>query len=307
MKNRFNLDFLPILAAGIFWGTMSPAGKQLAILNTDMLSVAFLRTVLMSSAVGIYIFLRKKELFRITTRQCLFLVLLSGITIGGIYAGYFFSLKHLSVSLTVVIFFSHPLITALGSAIITGEPPTRFQIAGAILTIAGVSTAALSSFSGPGGSFDLHGIIWCLFAALAMSVYSISGRLSAKTGFVNQTALFFYIQFFGIFWMAFIKTLASGWADIPTLQWEQLKWILHISLIGSLIGYSLYFIGLRRVNATTASIVSCIEIVTAMSLSALFLAQPPIITEVIGGILIIMAICIVSSEKSLKKVSPCSD
>ena len=303
MKIRFNLDFLPILAAGIFWGTMSPAGKQLAILNTDMLSVAFLRTVLMSSTIGIYIFLRKRELFRITARQCLFLVLLSGITIGGIYAGYFFSLQHLSVSLTVVIFFSHPLITALGSAIITGEPPTRFQIAGAILTVTGVSTAALNTFNGP-GSFDLTGILWCLFAALAMSIYSISGRLSAKTGFVNQTALFFYIQFFGIFWMAFIKTFASGWADIPTLQWEQLKWILHISLIGSLIGYSLYFIGLRRVNATTASIVSCIEIVTAMSLSALFLNQPPMITEVIGGILIIMAICIVSSEKTLKKVSP---
>lgn len=296
MKLTLSFDFLLILVAGVLWGTMGPAGKQLAILDTNMLTVAFLRTVLMSAGIGLYLFVKRRDLFALSLKQTLILLVLSGITTGGMYAGYFFSLQHLSVSLTVVIFFSHPLITAFGSAVITREPPTRYQLLGAFLTVMGVGTAVLNSFH-EAGSFDLTGILWCLSAALAMSFYSIFGRLSAKTRFVNQTALFFYIQFFGIFWMAFIKTVSSGWGDVSTLQWDQLKWILHISLVGSLIGYSLYFIGLRRINATTASIVSCIEIVTAMCLSAIFLDQPPMPNEVIGAFLIIMAICIVSGEK----------
>lgn len=301
METNSNLDFLPILAAGVLWGTMSPAGKQLALLNTDMLTVAFLRTLLMSAPVAIFLLFRDRSLFRISRRQFLFLVIMSGITISGIYAGFFFSLQYLSVSMTIVIFFSHPLLTAIGSALITKEPPTKYQIIAAALTITGVAVTALKGFSGE-EIINIRGLFWCMFSAVAMALYSLMGRLSAKTSFVKQPALFFYIQFFGIFWMLLIKSLTTGWSDLPTLRWEQLIWVLHISLIGSLLGYSLYFIGLRKVTAATASIVSCIEIITAMSLSAIFLHQPPYPGEIIGGIFIILAIIMVSRKKARQTV-----
>jgi len=297
LDSNSNLDFIPILAAGVLWGTMSPAGKQLALLNTDMLTVAFLRTVLMTIPVALFLMFWKVELFRITRKQSLFLVVISGITICGIYAGYFFALQYLSVSMTIVIFFSHPLITAIGSALVTREPPTRFQLIAASLTVIGVGITAVNGFTN-GALFDIRGLFWCIFSATAMALYSLMGRLSAKTGFVKQGTLFFYIQFFGIFWMVIIKSLTTGWADLPTLQWNQLIWIIHISLIGSLMGYSLYFIGLQKVTAATASIVSCIEIVTAMSLSAIFLHQPPLPREILGGIFIIMAILMVSRKRA---------
>ncbi|HBG14844.1 MAG TPA: hypothetical protein DDW96_05950, partial [Synergistaceae bacterium] len=101
-----------------------------------------------------------------------------------------------------------------------------------------------------------------------MSLYSLFGRLSAQTGFIPQTTLFFYMQVFGLAWLSLLKTFTTGWGDMVFITAAQMVWILYVGLVGSMIGYSVYFYGLRTIQASTASIVSSIEIVTAFTLSA---------------------------------------
>jgi drug/metabolite transporter (DMT)-like permease len=118
---------------------------------------------------------------------------------------------------------------------------------------------------------------------------------------MSQVSFFFYAQVFGTFWLILLKTFFSGWADLGILSRTQLLWILYLSLIGSLVGYSLYFFALRSIQAPAASVVSSIEIVTAFALSAVALKSPPASFEIFGGLLIMAAIAIVSCETSLRK------
>jgi len=212
----------------------------------------------------------------------------------GIYAGFFFALHHLSVPVTIVIFFTHPLLTTIGSLVITKELPNCRQVAGALLTFVGVAVGVLSSEGSLSGGIDPVGIAWCLFAALGMSLYSLFGRLSAQTGFISQATLFFYLQFFGLSWLSLLKTFTAGWGDLPLITTAQLLWIMYVGLGGGMLGYSIYFYGLRTLPASTASIVSSIEIVTAFTLSAVLLRQPPAPREVAGAALIVLAIVLVS-------------
>ncbi|MEA3508107.1 MAG: DMT family transporter [Synergistota bacterium] len=295
------IDILAILVAGVLWGTLSPAGKHLSNLGTDMLTVAFLRAVIMSCGVSAFLVFRLPSAFRVTRKQFLQLSVISGICIVGIYAGFFFALQYQSVPLTVVIFFTHPLLTALGALFITREKPSRYQVGGAMLTLLGVVVAVLPT--GGGFSETIHplGLFWCLFSALAMALYSLVGRLSSQTGFVSQPTLFCYVQIIAVAWLALIKTASTGWADLPALSMEQLGWILYIGLFASMFSYSMYFYSLRTIQAPTASVVSSIEIVTAFSLSALLLSRPPAPREIVGAVLIIMAIILAAMGETRKQ------
>lgn len=290
------IDFLAVLVAGILWGTLSPAGKRLGMLGTDMLTVGVLRAVIMTAGAGLFLAFRAPRFFKASWRQICQITLMAGPCMVGIYAGFFFALQYLSVPMTIVIFFTHPLLTTIGSLIITRETPNRYQVAGALLTLTGV---AVGVFPSEGSLFiSIHpiGLAWCLFAATGMSLYSLFGRLSAQTGFVPQPTLFFYLQVFGLMWLALIKTVGTGWGNLFLLSGEQIGWILYVGLIGSLLGYSIYFYSLRTIQASTASIVSSIEIVTAFALSAIMLGQPPVLKEIAGAFIIIMAIILVSQK-----------
>jgi len=294
LKDRIRIDFLAILAAGVLWGTLSPAGKRLGMLGTDMLTVGFLRAVIMTFGVGCFLVFYNPRYFRLNRKQFFQIALLSGPCMVGIYAGFFFALQYLSVPMTLVIFFTHPLLTTLGSLIITREPPNRYQVAGALLTLVGVAVAVYPSEGSLFAAIHPVGLAWCLFSAVGISLLSLFGRLSAQTGFISQPSLFFYFQLFAVAWLALVKTLSTGWGDISTLTIPQVEWILYVGFIGSMFGYSLYFYSLRTIQASTASIVSSIEIVTAFFLSSIMFGQPPALREMAGAFLIIMAIILVS-------------
>ena len=294
MREYFRLDLLAVLTAGVLWGTLSPAGKQLSLLGADMLTVAVLRAAFMAGGVALFLLARMPHRFRIGGRQLLQVAILAGPCMVGIYAGFFFALHHLSVPVTIVIFFTHPLLTTIGSLVITKDLPDRRQVAGALLTFVGVAVGVLSSEGSLSGGIDPVGIAWCLFAALGMSLYSLFGRLSAQTGFIPQATLFFYLQFFGLGWLFLLKTITAGWGDLPSITTAQLLWIMYVGLGGGMLGYSIYFYGLRTLPASTASIVSSIEIVTAFTLSAVLLGQPTASREVVGAVLIVLAIVLVS-------------
>lgn len=303
MENNACRGLAAILLAGILWGTMSPVGKVLAGLGTDMLTVAVLRAALMAFSIGIFLVFANPAALLIPLGATIPVALISAVAIPGIYAAYFLALKMLTVPLAVVIFFSHPLITALGAAFVTREPPKPVHLAAALLTLVGVTIAISPGFHNKELEFSWRGVFWSTLAATAMAVYSLSGRHMTRSRSMSQVSFFFYAQVFGTFWLVLIKTFFSGWADLEILSRTQLLWILYLSLIGSFVGYTLYFFALRSIQAPAASVVSSIEIVAAFVLSAVALKRPPAFFEIFGGLLIMTAIAIASWETFLHKSS----
>lgn len=301
MKKESKQGLAAVLVAGVLWGTMSPIGKTLSEMDTDMMTVAVSRAVIMAVVVGVYLAVFNRKAFSIRLKPALAVAGISAFTIPGIYAGFFLALNTLTVPLTVVLYFSHPLLATVGAALMSSEPPRRAHFIAAGLTFLGVTVSILPGLARTGIQFGWQGVFWCGIASLSMAVYTLSGRRMTTSRTMSQVTFFLYIQIFGALWLILFKTLSTGWSDIPVLSAAQAWWIMYLGLIGSSVGYSLYYFGLRYIQAPVASVVSSVEIVTAFLLAALALKSPPAPLEVTGGILIMTAISIASRETSRRK------
>ena len=287
---------LCVIAASFIWGTMGPAGKSLAMLGTDMGSVAWSRALFMLSGFGVYLFFRDRSAFRINRRQAVFLALFGLFGTYGMYAGFFRALQHLSVALNEVVIATYPLMTSLGAVLVNKEPLSAKKIAMALLSMAGILIAVYPSLGFGADSISGIGLFWAFAAAVAMASYSLFGRLSAQSGFVSQGTLLLYSQVFGLFWLTLDKTFGTGWGDLCFLTARQFSLMLYLGLFASVGGWALYFFGLRTVPASTASIIGMNEVVTAMLIAALWLGQAPSWNEIAGAAIILCAVFAASRE-----------
>ena len=289
---------LCVVAASFIWGTMGPAGKALAMLGTDMGTVAWSRAVFMLSGFGLWLIFRSPRDFRISWRQGFFLAIFGLFGTYGMYAGFFRALSHLSVALNEVVIATYPLMTAVAAVFINREALSARKLLLAFLSLAGILIAVFPSFVAGVAAVSGIGLFWSFATAVAMASYSLFGRLSAQTGFVSQGTLLFYSQVFGLLWLSLDKTIASGWGDLLALSSRQISLMVYLGLFASVGGWTLYFFGLRTVRASMASIIGMNEVVTAMAIAAFWLGQAPAWNEIVGAGVIVGAVCAASLEET---------
>ncbi len=278
------------LCAGCCWSSLSLVGKVLADTSADMIAVAIVRLSVLIVGWSVVLFLRDRASLRFPKGQGLFLFGSGTATAGCNYVGYFLSLKYLSVPMAVILLYTYPLWTALTSGIVLGERPTRVQIAASCLIVAGAVTAVGASIRGGVGTLSPLGVLLALAAAIGMSLYSLFGRLSSRGTAMSQGTFFLYFHVFALLSLAVVALFTGSFSHMMAFSPEQWSGALTVGVIGTLMGYALYFMALRDISASLGSGVATIELIATLALSALLLGQPPTLWEVLGGGVIVAGI-----------------
>ncbi|WP_286954061.1 MULTISPECIES: DMT family transporter [Aminobacterium] len=295
-----------VFVASFLWGTLSPVGKILAALKTDMLLVALVRAGCVFLGGGLFLLWRDPSLFRISFKQFILVGFFSIFGVVGIYVGYFMALQDLTVATAVVVLYTYPLLTLIGSALIMKEPPSPTLILAAFLGLIGVGVTVWGSGTSLLIRESVRGFLWIFISVLGMVAYSLFGRWVAKNQFIAQESLFVYAHFLGFFWIAlfygvFHSVSLTGWVQaLRSLSPAQWGWILYVGFGVSLFGYSSYFLALRTIEASTASTIATIEIVIAITLTSLFMKQLPTAGELLGSLLITIAVVLATGKISSK-------
>jgi len=281
-----------VVGAATLWGTLGPSGKQLRLLEVDMMTVVFFRAFLGALVTALYFAGTSPRKLIPRKRDFPLLFFYGAFSVSLMYAGFFFALNTISVALTEVIFYTFPLMIALFSFAITRERPSKAQYCAAILTFAGVSLAVLPSLKS-GFQAAPAGIFWAFGAACACASYMLLGRKAAHTGNIDAGTLFLYGMVFGTLALGGAKTFFYGWQDVlQGFSLPQWGWLLYVCLGGSLGGYSLFYLGIPKVPATVAGVVSAVEVLVAISLSAALNKEIPFTEEFLGAGLIILSILV---------------
>lgn len=288
MERAYRKGLLLVFSAGLLWALISPAGKGLIQAGVEPPTVAFFRVVVVLLLSGPYLLLRKREALVVAPSRLLFLLFYGGFGVAASYVGYMMSLRWLSVPFALLLHYTFPLMTLVGAAFITGERPLRPQVVAALLILSGVAFPMFGSGAALSGCFSPPGLFWGLLAALAMALQSLYGRLSGKGGSaISTVTLFFYAHLFAAFWLGLGKSLGPGWADLGRITAGQWALIGALGIFGSLVAYAIFYIGLRDVDASTASLAATVEIIGGVVLTAFLLNQMPQRAEVVGCLLII--------------------
>lgn len=278
------------LLAAVAWGLMSPIAKILSGAGISMISVMTFRAFFVVATMGPWLLLTKGGgVFRPAAPVLRFYILSGFLSVVFSGGGFLMSLEYLSVAEALILHYTFPLVTLLGSLYITHERPSKLQALSGVLIVLGVYSGMVGGEK-TFGAVSLPGLMWGLLAITGISGQALIGRRVAKGQKTDQMALLFFAHLFGGIALFLLKSVFAGWADIVNFTPKYFGIMVFQAFSGSLLAYGLFYTALKYVPAATVSLLCTLEIVVAVGLTAVTIGMIPSAQEILGCAIIIIAI-----------------
>ncbi len=272
-----------IIIASILWGLAGILAKMIS--GMPVQSIIFYRVAFASIIFFIALLISGNlNIIKLGDKKC-FLLLFAILQTGTMMA-YFVSLLNASVSVAVLLLYTAPVYVTLFSPWLLKESSTKKGIIALVLSFAGVVLIV-----DPG--------------KLEISRYSIgilAGMVSGITyAFQIMTSKYLSLRYSGYtqaFWgfiIAMLILLPIGTAPMDVI-FRNIDYLVLLAIFPTILAVSLYFNGLKKVRAQSASILGLIEPVSAVILAVLILGEQISTPQIIGGVLILAGGALVTGE-----------
>lgn len=283
--------------AGFLWGTSFPAIK-IGLQFVDPYTFVFLRFLIATFALLLMLLLTRKKLKyeSFGKRSILFLGIINGVAYLLQYlgiAGTTASESSLLVNLSVV-------WVAILSAGIMRERLGIRKIAGIILSLFGVILLTTDTEIISLGKSSVLANLLVVSAGFLWAVFIVYNKPLVSEGNNVLRSMTWLMLFTMIPLLPILPFSAAKFVTLPLNNWLA---IFYTALICWVIPYYLWLEGLKHISAVTSSIVLLTEILVAMSISSIFLGEILPVPSALGGILVVLAIIIVSMAEKTNPVS----
>ena len=233
------------------------------------------------AAVFLLLYLRLRRIPLTVSRKAFWqLTLMGAVGYGGMSMLYANSIRYLPASLTGLLLYTYPALVSLLSVLVGDEHCTMPKGVALVICSAGLVLVLGASFAGA----RLEGVLSVLGAAVIYSCYILIGNRILK----NLDPLVTSLYVCSSAGLAFLLYgLASG--DL-LLKMAPAGWlsILGIAVFPTLFGVIGFFAGLRLLGATNASIISMLEPLITVLLSALLLGERIGWLQGLGGAMLLL-------------------
>ena len=211
-------------------------------------------------------------------------------------SGLFFSaLRHIDVGLTSLLLYTFPALVCAGSVALGRERLGAWKASALGLASAGT---ALVLLGGGSGALNATGVLLGLGAGIAYSVYilvadGVVGRIDAwRFSALVTTGAAIAVTLAGVVTGSLALPVGSAWL-----------WVAAIALVSTVLPVSTFLLGLERVGAPTASIVSTVEPVLTVSLAVALLGETLGPAQLLGGAFVVAAVVALQSRRAERGVS----
>lgn len=208
---------------------------------------------------------------------------------------YYTALLFSPPGIVAVLAYTYPVIVAIFSTILLKTPVTKNMIIALGLTLTGV---VLTVGSGTGcGEFKGMFLAWLAGAIFAF--YIIFGSVCIKkAGSIPALAVTTPAAA-----LAFLPIVAVQGLSLPShfIGWLGIGFSI---LISTVLGMYLFFLGLKRINPTDASMISTFEIVVVIVLSTAFLDERIGPIKIFGAAFILAAVILLARSGKMKRRVP---
>lgn len=179
-----------------------------------------------------------------------------------------------------------PVLVALGDAVALRERPSRAAV-GALAT----ALAGLALLVGRPGGAGAHPLLGAGLAALAGAGYAavtlLSRALAPRVDAPRLTA-----AGFGVAALLLLPLGAASGLGVPGRDLGSWGLLVYLGVLPTAVAYGLLFAALHRVRATSASVLTLVEPLTATLLAALVLGERLRPAALLGGALVLAAVVV---------------
>ncbi len=291
--------YLCVAAAAVMWASSGTAGKALftgGMTPFDLVQIRLtVSTVLLTMVLGI----RFRPLLKIRPRDLWYFFLLGGVVMALVQVTYFYAISRIQVAAAIFLQYLAPVMVAFFSICFWKErlTPTKFfalllSLTGSYLVVGGYSLQLLK--------MNQAGILAGLASALCFAVYTLVGERGMHR-YSPWTVLFYSFLFAAITWHAVYPPFQYLRATFSTAQWG---WIFYVSIVGTVLPFGLFFVGVNYIRSTRASITATLEPISAGLFAYLFIGESLQPLQIAGGAMVVAAIIVLQLKKEQDALSP---
>lgn len=295
MKNKSLLGIFLALAGGLCWGFSGSCGQFL--FETYKLSPIWLCSVRVFFAGLILLAIslikcRSKVAAILKNKKDLLITLLFGL-LGLLMSQlcYLTSISYSNAATATVLQYLGPVMIMVFTCVWKKRTPNIAELIALVLALGGTFLIATH---GDFGALSISplALIFGLLAALALVFYTLlPGGVIAKYGTLPVMGCGMTMG--GIVFLPF----AHPWTYDVTIDAAGIGAVASIIVVGTVMAFSLYLMGVEYAGAVKASVVSSIEPVSAAVISAFWLGSEFAPFDIVGFACVISAVIILSLAK----------
>ncbi len=200
---------------------------------------------------------------------------------------FFISVLKASVSVAVLLLYTAPVYVTVLSPVLLKESPAEKGLLALVLSIAGIIFIV-----GPGDLY-FYQLSFGVLAGIISGITYASEIMISK--YISQTYSG-YTQAFWSFIIAILILMPAGLVPAEVI-FENTVYLILLAIFPTILAVSLYFNGLKKVRASSASIMGLIEPVSAVILAVIILNEEISMLIITGGALILIGAAIVTRDE----------
>ncbi|MGN1163661.1 MAG: DMT family transporter [Candidatus Ornithospirochaeta sp.] len=277
MKQKFPPKATFAISMAIF-GTIGVLTRLIPLSSSE---IALYRAILASAVLTLVLALKKKKPRGLNGRN-LFLLFFSGAAMGFNWIFLFEAYNYTSITAATLSYYFAPTLVILASPIILGEKLTKGKVLCFILSTLGLVLVIAGGGSGS-GSNNTKGVLMGLAAAVLYATVIITNKKICGMDGIERTLM----QFLAAIIVLTPYVASTSGFNFLSLEISRTIPLLILGIIHTGITYAMYFSSLVNLKGSEISILSYIDPLTAMLISAFILSEPTTFLQIIGGALIL--------------------
>jgi len=284
------MGYLYMLLAASSWALIGPVSRLALDSGIAPVEVAFWRALFGGALFAAHALARR--LPRPRGRSLGGAVLFGVLGVALFYLSYQYAVAYGGAALASVLLYTAPAWVVLGSRVFLDQPIRPYGAGLVALTLLGVT---LLAWPLGGWTFYPAGAVWGLVSGLAYAGYYVYGKLQfARSHPVALLAVALPVGALVLLpWVRFAHKSMEVWAALAVL-----------SAVSTYLAYLFYGLGLRRLEATRASLVATLEPVLASLLAFVWWGERFSLFGYLGAALVILAVAGAAVEPWLSRRRP---
>ena len=272
-----------LIAAMLIYGTIGvftrfiPLPSTVIAMGRGMIGLAFLAAVLLT---------RRRKPDWAALRRALVPLCVSGAFLGLNWALLFEAYRYTSVPRATVCYYLAPLFVVLAAPVLFGERITKRSLLCLAAALAGmVLVSGLTAGGAAAGAGTLRGVLLAVLSAVLYAAIVCLNKYLPEVPPIERTAF----QLLMSSAVLLVILLCRGTLDGLTVSGRTLALLGVVGVVHTGLAYVLYFSAIGRLRAQTAAMLSYLDPVFSILLSALILRERLTGSELAGAALVLGA------------------
>jgi len=233
-----------------------------------------------------------------TRRVTLELMMLGGTSY---FAGallYFNALARMDSGLSIVIFYTYPILVVFGNWLLNKHRPSRNIVIALAMSVTGVVITV-----GQVGDATGAGVILCFASTVTYTAYTLgSARVLPKTDLFTGVTV---VMIGAFVCFALLATLGSPFIDVSFPE-TGVGWVnvVLLAIIATALATGVFFVGIRNLGPNTTSLITTFEPVLTIVAGVAFLGETFTLARGVGAAFVIGALIVFGLLESRSTKTP---